>query len=90
MARAGATTIATPDGPAELPKDHGVVVSFPASHMELDVDDWGHDVHAVRRAARLAAVRWSPILGGLEHCRAAKARRRSSATPGTSHSAHCS
>ena len=55
MARAGAT-IETPDGPAELPKEHGVVVSFPASHMDLDVDDWGRDVHAVRRAARLAAV----------------------------------
>jgi hypothetical protein len=67
MARARGATIETPDGRAELPKENGVVVSFPASHMELDVDDWGRDVHAVRNAARLAAVRWAPILGGLEH-----------------------
>jgi hypothetical protein len=66
MARRAAT-IQTPDGPAPLPTDHGVVVSFPASHMELDVDDWGRDVHAVRRASRVAAIRWSPILGGLDH-----------------------
>ncbi|MGD9701925.1 MAG: hypothetical protein AB7Q42_24405 [Acidimicrobiia bacterium] len=67
MARTRTPTIETPDGPAVLPRDHGVVVSFPASHMELDVDDWGRDVHAVRRASRLASLRWAPIVGGLDH-----------------------
>ena len=60
MARARVATIDTPDGPAELPKDHGVVVSFPASHMELDVDDWGRDVHAVRNAVRSRASSAEP------------------------------
>lgn len=58
--------IETPDGLAPVPVDHGVVVSFPASQLELDVDDWGRDVHTVRWASRVAGVRWSPSIGGLD------------------------
>lgn len=59
-------SIETPDGVAPVPLEHGVVVSFPTSNIELDVDDWGRDVHTVRWASRLARLRWSPAIGGLE------------------------
>ena len=42
-------------------------VPFPTEEVELDVDDWGRDVHSVRRASRVAGLRWAPILGGLGH-----------------------
>jgi hypothetical protein len=41
------------------------VIPVPSEEVELDVDEWGRDVHSVRRASHVAALRWAPILGGL-------------------------